>query len=180
MNSNYNDGKLPQPDFGQARSALVQHWKRESLETTEQWPSVAKAILARIQTNPPEVALNLLKADREKTGDLGVSSYIERAIKGVQTLIDMSRNVPQLLPPDPEGMNDDRAGWAGAALKAFRDVTHCDHEDAVSDLLANLMHHCDRSGLSFEEELERARRNYAEETYEARRSDATSSPGPDM
>ncbi len=70
------------------------------------------------------------------------------------------------LPPDPEGQNDDRAAWAQTALEAFQKTTRTDAGDAVSDLLGDLMHWCDRNGSDFEAELARARSHYAEETHE--------------
>jgi hypothetical protein len=72
--------------------------------------------------------------------------------------------IPDGLPPDPEGMNDDRAKWAGVALAAFRGETAADREDAVGDLLGDLMHWCDRAGFDFELALGRARMHYESET----------------
>ena len=70
------------------------------------------------------------------------------------------------LPADPEGMNDDRAAVAYSALEAFQGLTGTDTEDAVSDLLCDLMHWCDRnSDEGFDGALTRARAYYAEETY---------------
>jgi hypothetical protein len=54
--------------------------------------------------------------------------------------------MPKKLPPDPENMNDDRASWAEVALQAFMDETGTDPEDAISDLIADLKHLCDRKG----------------------------------
>jgi hypothetical protein len=68
------------------------------------------------------------------------------------------------LPPDPEGMNDKRAAWAGAALATFMQVTGTDDEYAVGDLLSDLMHWCDRNNYDFEAALARARGHYAAET----------------
>lgn len=68
------------------------------------------------------------------------------------------------LPPDPEGMNDSRAEWAALAIAAFVLKTGSDEEDVVSDLLADLMHWCDRHDISFEDELARARFHYEAET----------------
>lgn len=68
------------------------------------------------------------------------------------------------LPPDPEGMNDDRAVWAEYALTAFLSVTGCDRVDALSDLLANLRHWADRNGQNFETELARGLDHYQAET----------------
>lgn len=74
------------------------------------------------------------------------------------------------LPPDPECMNDDRAEWAGLAVKAFAErVFHnpADREDAETvfgDLLVDLFHWADRHGVDFEEQLRNALRNYEEET----------------
>lgn len=72
------------------------------------------------------------------------------------------------LPPDPEGMNDERAGWAEDTLDHFRAVTGTDEEDALADLLCDLMHWCDRNAINttFEAELEKARQHYREETTE--------------
>jgi hypothetical protein len=68
------------------------------------------------------------------------------------------------LPPDPENMNRGRAQWAGAALRHFQCVTGADYEDALGDLLANLMHWCDRNNFDFELALFRARGHYQAET----------------
>ncbi len=74
------------------------------------------------------------------------------------------------LPPDPENMNNDRSNWANTAIVAFQMVTGTDDEDAVADLLCDLMHMLDRYGTTFgtfDRALERARSNYAEETQAA-------------
>ncbi len=68
------------------------------------------------------------------------------------------------LPPDPERLNPNRARWAAAALAQFRQRTGADLKDAVSDLLADLMHWCDRFGQEFPRELRRALNHYEEET----------------
>lgn len=68
------------------------------------------------------------------------------------------------LPPDPEGRNDDRASWAGQAVKAFQNATGTDDEDALSDLLADLRHWADRQNYDFEAALLRAQDHYEAET----------------
>lgn len=71
------------------------------------------------------------------------------------------------LPPDPEGMNDVRATLAKQALLQFIINTGTDWADSLGDLLANLMHLCDRDReLDFERSLQTARGHYAEETRE--------------
>jgi hypothetical protein len=70
------------------------------------------------------------------------------------------------LPPDPEHKNDDRAAWAGKALAAFRRETGADEEESVGDLLADLMHWCDRHDFDFGLALDRARYHYEAETSE--------------
>jgi len=70
------------------------------------------------------------------------------------------------LPRDPEGMNEKRTAWAGLAIAAFRDATGTDPEDALPDLLADLMHWCDRNGTDFDAALERGRYHYEAETTE--------------
>lgn len=76
----------------------------------------------------------------------------------------MPRPKAKQLPPDPEGMNDNRAKWAADALTTFRKATKTDPEDQLADLLCDLMHWADRNGNDFSTELERARAHYAEET----------------
>lgn len=68
------------------------------------------------------------------------------------------------LPPDPEGLNDDRSSWAGIAIAAFMAATNTEPENALSDLLCDLMHWADRRGECFDSRLEHARHHYAEET----------------
>jgi hypothetical protein len=72
----------------------------------------------------------------------------------------------KLLPPDPEGMNERRAAWAGLAIAAFMAATGTDLGDALPDLLADLMHWSDRTGYDFDAALERARDHYEVETLE--------------
>jgi hypothetical protein len=67
------------------------------------------------------------------------------------------------LPPDPENRNDERARWATAALRAFHNETGVDEEDALADLLCDLMHSADREDWDFAVELERAQANYQAE-----------------
>ena len=68
------------------------------------------------------------------------------------------------LPPDPEKMNDDRAEWAAAALRAFQCWTGTDYNDALTDLLGDLMHWCDRNSAEFDSALSMARMHYEAET----------------
>src|SRR5262249_18811724 len=68
------------------------------------------------------------------------------------------------LPPDPEHMNDDRAEWAAAALRHFQCTTGTDYDDALGDLLGDLMHWCDRNACDFAATLARARTHYEAET----------------
>lgn len=72
------------------------------------------------------------------------------------------------LPPDPDGQNNDRADWADRALQAFQMTTGTDRQDALSDLLCDLMHLCDRdAGLgAFGAQLDRACGHYDSETSE--------------
>jgi hypothetical protein len=71
--------------------------------------------------------------------------------------------------PDEPGKNADRAAWALVALNAFIQETGVDPEDAIPDLLANLMHLVDRAALpngdrlhpeGFRDLLDQARSNY--------------------
>lgn len=68
------------------------------------------------------------------------------------------------LPADPEGMNDERANWAEHAIQKFIEITGTDKEDALTDLLANLMHWADRNGADFKQALMMAEMHYEAET----------------
>ena len=71
------------------------------------------------------------------------------------------------LPPDPDGMNDERAAGGKAALEVFQDLTRTEAIDAIGDLLSDLMHLCDRTDVfgEFEAALRRARMHYRDETH---------------
>lgn len=68
------------------------------------------------------------------------------------------------LPPDPEGMNDQRAEWAEDCLSHFMGLTNCEREEAPGDLIANIMHWCDRNGMEFDSVVTGARMHYEAET----------------
>ena len=70
------------------------------------------------------------------------------------------------LPPDPEGLNDQRAGYARAALMHFMDITNATPDCALRDLLGWLIHLCDRDQQfgHFDEEAAKAAEAYLEET----------------
>ncbi len=68
------------------------------------------------------------------------------------------------LPPGHDGLNDYRSAWAGSALATFMLVTGTEAEDALGDLLADLMHWADRKGYDFDAALDRARFHYEAET----------------
>jgi hypothetical protein len=79
---------------------------------------------------------------------------------------DATNNAGQnrVIPPDPENMNADRAKWAATALRAFRKATGADAEEALGDLLCDLMHWSDRNNFDFDAALDRARMHYEAET----------------
>jgi hypothetical protein len=61
-------------------------------------------------------------------------------------------------------INKERADWAKSAVEAFQGITGTDDEDAVSDLLCDIMHMCDSNdGPGFGAELDRARGHYDHE-----------------
>lgn len=68
------------------------------------------------------------------------------------------------VPPDPEKQNSDRARWSSMALYYFIGETGSDLEDAVSDLIADLGHWCDRNGMNLKEQISRAEEHYDAET----------------
>lgn len=74
---------------------------------------------------------------------------------------------------DPDRMNDRRSAWATAAPHAFIDETGTDEGDALGDLLADLMHWCDRHDYDFDLALDRARGPYEAETEKPQVSSVT-------
>lgn len=72
------------------------------------------------------------------------------------------------LPPDPDNFNATRSASVDVLVKRFMagepNQGMTDREDALADMLTNLMHWCDRCEFDFDTELERARCNYAGET----------------
>jgi hypothetical protein len=79
-----------------------------------------------------------------------------------------SRNTPKALPPDPDNMNDARAGWADACIELMSELTGCERgQEALGDLVCNLFHWGDRNGIT-PDELESIfasrRKLYNEET----------------
>jgi len=62
--------------------------------------------------------------------------------------------------------NIDRATWAADALRTFREATLTDAEDALGDLLCDLMHWADVVGENFAETLLGAQNTYAAEIAE--------------
>ena len=77
---------------------------------------------------------------------------------------DLTPPVPSPLPPDPEGMNEARSTWAAQAIDTFREATGTDEEDALCDLLADMMHWADRRHHDFDAALLRAHDHYEAET----------------
>lgn len=77
------------------------------------------------------------------------------------------RNKITIPPDDPEcepGINERRSEWALIAIDKFRQATGIDEEDAVSDLIADIAHYCDRHGVQLMEEIRRAKMHYEAET----------------
>jgi hypothetical protein len=62
--------------------------------------------------------------------------------------------------------NLDRAEWAAAALRHFQCTTGTDYDDALTDLLCDLHHFCDRENVSFQTALNTARKHYDAECEE--------------
>ena len=74
------------------------------------------------------------------------------------------------LPNDPDNMNADntlRASWARVALNAFQEATGTDDQDALGDLLGDLLHLCDRTDAygTLDEALRLGRAHHRDETH---------------
>jgi hypothetical protein len=92
----------------------------------------------------------------------------------------MATLVTRTLPPDSYGQNADRAEGAASTIRHFQTVTGTDWEDGVTDLLADLMHFCDRNDFDWGEELGKAwttigRRPISQSPPRPRSSGATTS-----
>ena len=75
----------------------------------------------------------------------------------------LGRQPAQTRPRQGEPSNADRALRAAAAVEEFRRQTGTDPQDALCDLLADLLHWCDRSDQDFLTELRRALHHYEAE-----------------
>lgn len=93
-----------------------------------------------------------------------IADRIDSAISHLAPRLSQSMMLDTELPPDPERMNGRRAAWAGRAVAEFQHATGTDDEDALSDLLADLMHWADRNNYDFDAALLRGRDHYAAET----------------
>lgn len=101
--------------------------------------------------------------DQMSPGDLAI--YDEaRADANEDVAAAMSVIIPAHGGGDPENMNDDRAEWASIALGQFMITTGTDPEDALADLLCDLMHMAHRDGQDFATELSRAFGHFEAET----------------
>lgn len=67
--------------------------------------------------------------------------------------------------PDPDKQNEERADRAQTILNQFMKLGGSEPEYALSDLLTDLAHWCDRNDTEFERELRRAASHYGDETY---------------
>lgn len=61
------------------------------------------------------------------------------------------------------GLNRNRAEWAANALDEFQRVCDTEVEDALADLLCDLMHYANQTHFNFDDELARAKRHFDEE-----------------
>lgn len=88
----------------------------------------------------------------------------------------MANVISRRLPPDPDGMNHERARWVAETLEVFErhgerpsvDATEDERRmlatQNLSDFLADLGHYCDRAGMDLQYLLHNAALQYEEET----------------
>jgi len=62
--------------------------------------------------------------------------------------------------------NAKRASWANAAVSVFQELTGCDREDSLGDLLCDLMHWSEQHSFDFKLALDRAEGHFEEERTE--------------
>lgn len=68
------------------------------------------------------------------------------------------------LPPDPDGLNKNRAQRAADAVSAYVRNGNTDEESQLYDLLVDLRHWADRNGKDFDETVAKSKDSYLEET----------------
>jgi hypothetical protein len=68
--------------------------------------------------------------------------------------------------------NSLRAHWAALCLRRFMELTGCDLEDALGDLLANLMHWSKQNDFDFDIALDRGRFHFEAELVEEGEADS--------
>jgi hypothetical protein len=78
-----------------------------------------------------------------------------------------ARRRKRRLPPDPYGENDKQAARARKLVDVYGGIGNDELETQVQDMLADLMHLCDREPRlgDFEEQLDSAFRHYEDETH---------------
>jgi hypothetical protein len=119
-------------------------------------------LIARMQTEE-EFPLNAMPPAEDWTATLS------ELIVAARKLTESAKRPPRRI-ADPDGQNKSRAEWAKYALVAFQSQTGTDNEDAVKDLLCDLMHYCQQTdGENFEASLDAARRHYLAETTPEKR-----------
>tara|TARA_R110000868_G_scaffold237132_9_gene491622 strand:+ start:31258 stop:31761 length:504 start_codon:yes stop_codon:yes gene_type:complete len=74
---------------------------------------------------------------------------------------------------DPEAQNDIRRKRAGNAITRFQEASGADLEDALSDLLCDLMHWSHYQDMNFADELARACMHFREETLQTEEAEAS-------
>ncbi len=82
------------------------------------------------------------------------------------------------LPPDPEGMNNQRSELAFYAMREFAQQSRTNPEFVLRDLMVDMMHWCDRHGESFADALDLATQSYQEEITPLDFGPAPESPFP--
>lgn len=69
-----------------------------------------------------------------------------------------------VLPPDPEGLNNDRATWGGYAILMHAHLSNATKAEAPADLICNILHWCDRNRRDYEEVLMQGLSYYTRDT----------------
>lgn len=77
----------------------------------------------------------------------------------------LEKEVGAIKKGDPDDMNGQRSVWGAATVAHFQTLTRTDDEDAIADLLSDLMHLCDDTKQNFTHQLVRARGMYHDETH---------------
>ena len=124
-------------------------------------------VIHDLNFNPPRVYRPATANDCKGAAD---RSVFELATQ-LNSTVTCGKVIAEVQPCTPTVTNKDRAEWARRSVDASQGIINGtvshhpeDLEDSAKDLIANIIHLCDREGWSFEDMVESAAMHHSEET----------------